>query len=223
MMLWTSLLPDLEPVYAEALVELVGARFPVSKHYQKLKKECPDFVFTNDTNEWIFYGGTFNPWHQGHQSCVDLLPDEKICLILPDRNPQKDIRQINPVTTILEISSRAKFKKNQFLAPTFLLEPKKNPTIDWVEQIKKDFPHHKLSLLMGFDSFMEIHSWIRSKELLSMLHSIYVVSRLEDDSKRTMALQQKDLLKQDLEIIFLGRHDYENISSSEIRKKNGRM
>lgn len=223
MMLWTSLLPDLDPLYAEALVELVGARFPISKHFETLKKECPDFVFTNNTHEWVFFGGTFDPWHQGHQSCIDLLPEEKVCLILPDRNPQKDLRQINPVITVLEISRQARFKKNQFLVPTFLFDEKTNPTIEWIRDFKKDFPKDKISLLMGFDSFKNLPTWIQSEELLSIIHCIFVVSRLESEIQKKEALEKNKIINKNLEIIFLGRHDYEEMSSTEIRKKNGRI
>jgi nicotinate-nucleotide adenylyltransferase len=170
----------------------------------------------------VFFGGTFNPWHLGHQSCIDLLPDEKVCLILPDRNPQKELRQINPVTTVLEISSRAKFKRKQFLAPTFVQEETKNPTIHWVREFKKNYPQDKISFLMGFDSFLGLDTWIQSEELLNLIDSIYVVSRLETESQRTESLEKNARLNPKLEITFLGRHDYEDLSSTEIRKKNGR-
>lgn len=218
-MTWTSLLPDLEAEYARALVELVGARYPISKNYQSLKEKCPSIVFKNPSDEWVFYGGSFNPWHQGHQSCLALMPEDKCCLILPDRNPYKDLRELNPVSTILEISTKARFKKYQFLVPTFLLEDKKNPTVDWVEKLKEEFPTQKISLLMGFDSFSEIKTWTRSPDLLPLLHTVYVVSRLEEDSERHLALDEAHALAPDLNVIFLGKHDFENVSSTEIRNK----
>ena len=56
-MVWTSLLPDLEPVYANALVELVSARYPISSEYKKLCDVCPGLVFHNPHDEWVFFGG----------------------------------------------------------------------------------------------------------------------------------------------------------------------
>jgi nicotinate (nicotinamide) nucleotide adenylyltransferase len=215
-MIWTSLLPDLDPEYAEALVDLVGARYPVSKQFEKLRSHCPELAFTNMSDEWVFFGGSFNPWHHGHQSCLDLLPDDKVCLIMPDRNPQKDDRHTTPVADILQVSTHAKFKKCQFLVPTFLMDSKKNPTVEWIEKLKDDFPTHKLSFLMGFDSFANLKTWVRPDDLLSKLDTIYVVSRLEDDVDRALALDESKVrgLKN---VVFLGKHPYEHLSSTEIR------
>lgn len=220
MMIWTSLLPDLEPEFAEALVDLVGARYPVSSKYNELKNECPKIIYSNKSDEWVIFGGTFNPWHQGHQACLNLIPEDKICLITPDRNPHKELRDINPVSTILEISVKAKLKKQQFLVPTFLLEDKKNPTVVWVEKMQENFPDQKISLLVGFDSFAKLKTWTRSADLLPKLHAIYVVSRLENDSERAKALDEVHALNSNLDVVFLGKHEFEHVSSTDIRNKN---
>lgn len=219
MMVWTSFLPDLEPAFAEALVDLVGARFPVSSDYESLHQNCPEITFKNETDEWVFYGGTFNPWHQGHQACLKLLPEDKVCLVLPDRNPQKEVRDVNAVSTILEISNRSKLKPLQFLVPTFLLHKNLNPTVRWVEKFKEEFPTYKISLLLGFDSFARMKTWVRPEDLLPKLHAIYVVSRLEDDEDRRVALDEIHALGSNMNVIFLGKHEFENLSSTEIRSK----
>jgi nicotinic acid mononucleotide adenylyltransferase len=121
------------------------------------------------------------------------------------------------VTKILEISSKAKLKPWQFLVPSFLLEPEKNPTIEWIERIKKENPNQKLSLLMGFDSFSGIESWIRSHDLLRLLDTLYVVSRLENDLERNKAMEKLEKLKMP-KVIFLGKHNFENLSSKDLRK-----
>lgn len=216
-MTWTSFLPDIEPRYASALVELVGARYPLSSLYPKLSALCPDLLFQNNAKEWVFFAGSFNPWHKGHQTCIQLLPEDKLCLILPDRNPHKEDRDINPVATVLEISSHAKFKKNQFIVPTFLQLQGKNPTINWIKKFKEDFPTYEASLLIGFDSFSSLKTWTNAKELLPLLSSLYVVSRLEDDDARILALDEAHALNSNLNIVFLGRHQFENVSSTQIR------
>jgi nicotinic acid mononucleotide adenylyltransferase len=219
MMVWTSLLPDLDPQYAMALTSLVGARYPLSPNYKKLKSECSQLVFQHPSDEWVVFGGTFNPWHKGHQACLSLLPDDKVCFVAPDRNPQKDDRSDGIVSCILEINTRAQFKDLQSLVPSFLLFEEKNPTINWVERLKTEFPGQKISLLMGFDSFSQMRTWIRSPELFLKLHTIYVVSRMEDDVQKQLALDEALVRNPQLTVHFLGKHEHEHLSSTEIRNR----
>ncbi len=220
MMLWTSLLPDLPPKDALQILELVGARYPFSPEYPSLHQVCPEITFTNFSDEWVFFGGSFNPWHKGHQACLNLLAPEKTCFVLPDINPQKEIESFDPVTKTLELSSQIKFKKNQFLAPSFLFDKIKNPTVVWIERTKKLFPDQKLSLLMGHDSLTKISEWVRGPELLTLIDTIYVVARLEKDHLREATIKRLSQTARELKIEFLGRHDFEHLSSTDLRKKN---
>lgn len=219
MMAWTSLLPDLSPEEANGLMRLAAARYPVSSDYLELRKLCPQIVVGHETPEWVFFGGSFHPWHKGHQACLNLLPEEKTCFVLPDHNPLKEMRQLHLVSTIIELSSQVKFKRHQFLVPTFLLTEKKNPTVEWVERLKQEFPRKKLSLLLGFDGLKNIESWTRYQDLLKLLDCVYVASRLEEDTDRDGVITHLHTLAPQLEIIHLGRHEFEGLSSTEIRKK----
>lgn len=218
-MAWTSLLPDLEPHKARALVELIGARYPVSAQYKELKRVCPELLFHNGTDEWVFFGGSFNPWHAGHQACLNLLPQEKTCLVLPDINPLKETRDYELVSSVIELSSKGRFSTHQFLVPSFLIEKTKNPTITWIERMHNDFPGQKLSLLLGFDSFDKIVEWTRSSDLLPLLHCIYVVSRMETEIGREEAIKRVQAITPNLKIELLGRHGFEDLSSTEIRRR----
>lgn len=215
---WPIILPELEPETAQGLLALIGARYPFSPYYQELKKICPDILFHNESEEWVFFGGSFNPWHKGHQACLNLLPEDKTCFILPDRNPLKDLNPLEPVSTILGLVSKIKFGKNHYIAPTFLLDFEKNPTINWIEKLRKDFPSKKLSLLIGFDSLQGILNWTRAADLLPLLDTLYVASRLEDDEERAKASLPVKNLAANLKIEFLGRHEFEGLSSTELRK-----
>lgn len=217
---WPILLPELSPETARSLLDLVGSRYPFSPYHQELKNICPELVFTKTTDEWVFFGGSFNPWHKGHQACLDLLHPDKICFILPDRNPQKELKVVEPVSTIIELVTKIKFGKNHYIAPTFLLDFQKNPTITWIEKLHRDFPDKKLSLLMGFDSLKNIQKWVRAHELLKMLSTIYVVSRLEEDEEQQAVTTPLKELAPQLNIEFLGGHDFEDISSTQLRDQS---
>jgi nicotinate-nucleotide adenylyltransferase len=216
---WPIILPELSPETAQSLLDLVGARYPFSPYHEELKHICPELLFTQDSEEWVFFGGSFNPWHKGHQACLDLLPEDKLCFILPDRSPLKELKVIEPVATILELITKIKFRKHHYIAPTFLLDFQQNPTVTWVEKLQKDFPKKKISLLIGFDSFRGILKWVRSEELLNVLHGLYVVSRMEDKEERDDVANPVRALAKDLNITFLGGHKFEDISSTELRNK----
>lgn len=216
MMAWTSLLPDLAPRDARNLVELASARYPVSPDYDELRKLCPELVVGHDRDEWVFFGGSFFPWHSGHQACLTLLPDDKTCFVLPDRNPWKEVRDVDPVLTTIELAGKVKFKASQFLVPTFLLDQRKNPTVEWMLDLRRRFPEKKLSLLMGFDSFLNLPTWTRADELLPLLHTVYVASRLENAEEQAKAAAAVPGLK----VIFLGHHQHEGLSSTNLRKKS---
>lgn len=219
MVAWTSLLPDLSPEEAGALTRLAGARYPVSPDYLKLKELCPELIVGSKAPEWVFFGGSFHPWHKGHQACLNLLPEEKSCFVLPDRNPLKEVRELHLVSTIIELASKIKFQKNQFLVPTFLLQEKPNPTVEWLRRIRSEHPDKKLSLLLGFDSLRSIHQWIDYQEVLAGLDCIYVVSRLENDEERETVMEKLVKEAPSLTIQHLGHHDFEGVSSSELRKR----
>src|SRR5690606_21219193 len=98
-------------------------------------------------------------------------------------------------------------------------QQEKNPTVNWIEKLHREFPDKRLSLLLGHDSFESITTWIRANDLLPKLHKLFVVSRLEDDRKREQVAKKVQALAPNLEIEFLGHHDHEGLSSTELRRK----
>src|SRR6478752_9305874 len=69
MVTWPNLLPDIEPEIARSFLDLIASRFPFSRDREKLAALCPQLLFKQQPNEWVFFGGSFNPWHKGHQAC----------------------------------------------------------------------------------------------------------------------------------------------------------
>lgn len=216
---WPILLPELSPSVARSFLDLVGARYPFSPYHEKLKEICPELLFTRESQEWVFFGGSFNPWHKGHQACLNLLPEDKLCFIIPDRNPLKELKVLEPVSTIIELVKNIKFGKNHFIAPSFLMDFQKNPTVSWIEKLRQDFPDKKLSLLMGFDSLKGILNWVRAEDLVKNINTLYVASRLEDDEERLTVSAPILKISPHLHIEFLGRHEFEQLSSTKLREQ----
>jgi nicotinic acid mononucleotide adenylyltransferase len=165
----------------------------------------------------VFFGGSFNPFHQGHLECL-FLARKKIkdadVILLPDNNPQKMFSQEDPIKKFFELK-----KYYHFIYPGLMLEAKSTPSFSVVEMVKKCAPTKKISWLMGHDQLTNIESWIEYKKFLGGLHHLYLVSRNEDDRERNILIEKYEKLIPGLQIIHLGRHQYENLSSTGIRNK----
>lgn len=178
--------------------------------------ELPRTILKHPISETItFFGGTFDPFHEGHRACLDLCPEKNI-LIIPDRNPLKDLN-LNAdrvYTNFLELAELLKDTKYS-LYPGFLGLKAHNATSSWLPKVKIN----EKNFLMGDDSFMNLLNWTAPEELLSALTKIYVVPR---NFKSTDYLSQEKKLKTinpNLTIIYLNDHQYRDKSSSEIRQK----
>ena len=164
-------------------------------------------------NQMTLFPGTFSPWHLGHQACVKGCGSYSV-LILPDRSPWKGEREIAPWQDFKAIYHYIlnSEKENLYIYPGFLTHEQSNPTVTWLPQL----PLKTKRLLMGDDTFLSIHKWKEAPTLLSALDEIYVCPRQAEIGELT---KQFDFLNQHyhLTILFLEAHDYQHLSSSELR------
>lgn len=182
-------------------------------------------TFINSLNlkegdEITFFGGSFNPWHEGHSECIKKFPKDKALIVIPDHNPHKDLVNNSLKQEGLEfIKDKVKNSRTDtYFYEGFFLENKLNPTVLWIKQLKDAKPKTPLSLLLGFDSFKNIIHWNEPEILIKSLHSLYVVSRLETEGEKEEALNNVLSLNKNLKVTFLGRHPFEHVSSTAIRK-----
>jgi len=171
-------------------------------------------------NEIIFFGGSFNPWHEGHSECVRLLQNDLPLIVIPDHNPYKELVKDKSFDMEIINQKLSSLRNNVLVFKDFLEKNEKNPTSEWINELKQKMPNLKLSLLIGFDTFNSIEKWISSEQLLRDLHSLYVASRMENKEQR---IQQESLIKQinpQIQIDFLGHHSFEELSSTKLRENN---
>ncbi|MAX66158.1 MAG: hypothetical protein QF441_10885 [Bacteriovoracaceae bacterium] len=176
----------------------------------------------NKSHELIFFGGSFNPWHEGHSSCLKLAPANRPIIVIPDHNPFKDLTvQSTKHSSITDIQHElAKIETTTYLFDEFLQNNKKNPSHKWIIKIKKEFPQKKISLLMGFDTFISIDRWIKADKILNALDALYIASRLDDEKIKAKQIENLHTINPKLKILFIGRHDYEELSSTKIRNQS---
>lgn len=184
-------------------------------HISKLYKP-PQLIYKIDPQkEVVFYGGSFNPWHEGHFACLKLCPSQNI-IVIPDNNPWKETNQnFCRWKSFKELA--LKLKKSPYsVYPGFWASFDSNPTVDWLS--KSSYPQK--SLLMGDDNFFKFNRWKDYLTLCRYLTKIYVVPRnhtKEELEKKKIELLQAPSCPQ---IVILNEHPYQPLSSSQLRKKS---
>jgi nicotinate-nucleotide adenylyltransferase len=165
--------------------------------------------------ELVFYGGSFNPWHEGHREAIRRVNDKHV-IVIPDRNP---LKPINPFS-LKESEERieADLAPHQRLYTGFLSKKTHNPTQIWVSEIRQKYPHLEISFLMGFDNFAILDKWYRGDLLISDLNRLYVLSRNDNEEVKKLQTNKIKNQNKNLELIFLGAHAFEDISSTKLRE-----
>lgn len=164
--------------------------------------------------EWVFYGGSFNPWHEGHQACLDLMPRNRKLVIVPDRNPWKPNARPLSWKDLWQLALQA-HDAGHSLYPGFFLMSEPNPTVSWLPKVPG-----KKSLLLGDDNLCQIKKWKDHEKLLSCLTSLYVAPREVSSELEALIEESSEYVRSfGIEVKRLGRHDYEHVSSTDIRAK----
>lgn len=160
----------------------------------------------HQSKDIIYFGGSFNPWHEGHSECLRKAPKNALKVVILDRNPQK---KFNTSKISLDEDLITSLNDNVYIYWEFYYQDTKNPTINWISQIVRDLPLYSHSLLIGYDSFENFSTWKDYELILEKLNKLYVLNRMNKETE----------LKYNIETIFLGDHPYESLSSSSIRLK----
>jgi nicotinic acid mononucleotide adenylyltransferase len=163
----------------------------------------------------VFYGGSFNPWHEGHQACLDLCPAGPL-IVVPDYNPWKDLkaRKEGPWDLIVDLHERLKDTEYS-IYPGFLIKEEVTPTVDWLPKVKLSEKY----FLMGEDNFLKLHLWKDFHLLLECLDGIYVCPRAADPLEINDQIDKINKEFPQLKLFFQAHHDYEHFSSTFLRKK----
>ncbi len=163
----------------------------------------------------LFYGGSFNPWHAGHEACIELCPQKDSLVVVADLNPQKEA----PNPKLWENFKKMLYVQKTFpqirLFPGFWGSEERRATVDWLRPIKQK--NVGLSLLLGHDSFVGLESWKNAEELIGLLEQIFVVSRETDKELQSAQIDKYKKINPQLIIKELGHHVFEGLSSSQIR------
>ncbi|MBR4092492.1 MAG: nicotinate (nicotinamide) nucleotide adenylyltransferase [Oscillospiraceae bacterium] len=166
-----------------------------------------------------FFGGTFNPVHNGHvrllENAKEYFDFDKIIVIPTNIPPHKEVVFSVSDNDRLNMCKLA-FDGIAEVSDYEIVENTVSYTINTMYHFKEIYPNDEFYFLMGSDMLFMFEKWKSYKELISLI-SIVVASREDDEF---LAIEKKKLeLEEDGAKIYIIKEDPYIISSSEIRNK----
>ena len=168
------------------------------------------------------YGGTFNPPHIGHiraaQHAVQALGLDEL-LLIPDRiAPHKVIPSgtANPQQRLEMVRLAAKDLDKAKVLDLELKREGPSYTYQTIEELKQQYPHDELILLMGTDMFLSFMTWKNPEIILS--HAALGVFYRGDRGEVTQIDLAKAQMEADGHTVYLVENPVVDISSTDLRR-----
>ena len=127
------------------------------------------------------FGGTFNPFHNGHIEIIQYVKDryglEKIFLIPSATPPHKPDINLAPANDRFEMVKQSlKGHENFFVSDKELIRKGPSFTIDTINEFKKEYgPTTLFYLLMGSDAFLDITTWKHKDQIFEAIQIIIML------------------------------------------------
>ena len=176
------------------------------------------------------FGGTFDPVHNGHvltiSELLEKLPFEKILVIPNLQPPHRESSQVSYKHRYEMASMAFKDIPKTIVDNRESLRDGPSYAIETVKEIMSEEEGVRVVMIVGSDSFVDIHSWYKWKELINMVD--FVILKRPDrplsKNKKAQNLVSSEWFKKDLfEDSQLNIFEIEvtpfKISSSSIREK----
>ncbi|EGV38274.1 nicotinate (nicotinamide) nucleotide adenylyltransferase [Neisseria weaveri] len=169
------------------------------------------------------FGGTFNPFHNGHFAIAQAFADEvglDMVVLLPAGNPyhKEDPTGVSAQHRLEMTALAAEADERFAVSDCDIVREGKTYTFDTVQVFRQQFPSAELWWLMGMDSLLQLHTWHKWQTLVKQVN-IAVAAR--QDSHLSQAPQALHAwlgnALQDGSLKLLQTPMY-NISSTEIRE-----
>jgi len=127
------------------------------------------------------YFGSFNPIHTGHliiaNYATEHCPVDQVWFVVSPHNPLKETRSLLKEYDRLHLVKLAISDNDRFRASDieFTL-PRPSYTIDTLTHLAEKFPKYTFSVIMGGDSFQNIHRW-KNYEVLLRQYPLIIYER----------------------------------------------
>ena len=160
-----------------------------------------------------FFGGTFDPPHNGHlqiaQTAIKQASLDKLLLCPAHHAPLRTEQSLfSPQQRLEMVSSICQNRQKMDVLDTEIKHGKRRYSFETIQEIKSQFPDYKIFFIIGADQFSRLSEWKNVGLLAQSVHFL-VFAR---NTKNT-AIPSLDHLK----FSFMD-NDLINISSTDIRK-----
>jgi nicotinate-nucleotide adenylyltransferase len=116
------------------------------------------------------YSGSFNPIHCGHLAIARATLSagmDELWFVVSPQNPLKNNTDLWPETDRLEMVRLAIKDEPGMKASDYeFYLPRPSYTIDTFDSLKKDYPQHVFTLLIGGDNLTNFHKWRQHQRIL---------------------------------------------------------
>lgn len=127
------------------------------------------------------YFGSFNPIHVGHLIIANTILNqtdlEKIWFVVSPLNPFKtESTLINEYDRLFFLKLATEGDKRIKVSDIEFKLPRPSYTADTLIYLQEKYPQHEFSIIMGSDSFQNLHKWKNYKSIIDN-YPIYVYKR----------------------------------------------
>ncbi len=188
------------------------------------------------TERIAVYGGSFDPFHLGHLvptvRAFETFQFEAVYFVPAGEPPHKPAEPLTPVTHRLAMVATATLPYPGFFASdaeVFASGP--SYTVDTLRRFVENFPDKTVYFIMGSDSFSQIGSWDRWREMVDLAHLVILhrshmwgdklTSRVPEEIRDRMQVIApfEEVSDADTKTIYLLNHEPFPISGTSIRER----
>ena len=170
------------------------------------------------------FGGSFDPVHAGHVLPIlearDRLALDRVVYLPTARPPHKPGRQFAPAQARYTMVELALLEYPDLVASAHEMTPEPTYTVETLEHFRS--ADDDLYLLIGADSFAQLESWRRWRELVELAELVVLVRPgWEIDRAREELSDELARLAEDRRVHFLSNAAVE-LSSTDLRRRLAR-
>jgi len=141
----------------------------------------------------LLYGGTFDPIHHGHlitcQRARELLAADEVLLIPAAVSPHKTQSPATSAEHRLAMLRLAVENTHHFaIDPRELSRSGPSYTADTLDELQREYPATRFTLLLGADQLSKFHAWFRIHDIL--LHDIAILGRPSGGNNPLAAIRE---------------------------------